>query len=385
MKKGIVVGVIILAILGFASICFFALRQRPELAPSLQSAQKLFLQERYGEAIKESEKALANQPGWADQSQYLIGRAYQAEGEWKKAEEAYRKVVENYPRSEWVDKALDRLGECYVNAGRWGEGLHVYREILKYYPEGDLADDAQFNMGCVYSNLSNVDNDFNRAIEEYNKVIIGYPGSNRLVETYFGIGECYRNLKDWDKAIQYYQKVIDDYPNTLWAAVARSMKGATYLASNRQREAEVEYQNIVRLPQDQQAVSQVANVQLERIHRAPREFEINADNIKYGKSDNVATYEGSVKVSCKGINIYAEKAVVDLNQRIIKCSGNVRLSSNDTVILSGDQIDYYVDSNRAVIHGNAQLEQKTEEGINKVSAKEIDYFLDTRKCIISME
>ncbi len=385
MKKGIVVGVIILAILAFAFICFFTLGQRPELTPSLHSAQRLFLQERYGEAIKESEKALANQPGWADESQYLIGRAYQAEGEWKKAEEAYRKVVENYPRGEWVDKALDRLGECYVNAGRWEEGLHVYREILKHYPEGDLADDAQFNMACVYSNPSNADNDFNRAIEEYNKVIIRYPKSNRLVETYFGIGECYRNLKDWDKAIEYYQRVIDQHPNTLWAAVAQSMKGATYLASNRQKEAEVEYQNIARLPQQQQAVSQVANFQLKRMRRAAKEFEINADNIKYGKSDNIATYEGNVKLSCKGINIYAEKAVVDLNQRIIKCSGNVRLSSDGNVILSGDQIDYYVDSNRAVIHGNAQLEQKTEEGINKVSAKKIDYFLDTQKSIISME
>ena len=55
---------------------------------------------------------------------------------------------------------------------------------------------------------------YNRAIDEFEKLIKHYPFSKLSSEAQFYVGSCYENLGQYHKAFENYQLVIDKYPYT---------------------------------------------------------------------------------------------------------------------------------------------------------------------------
>jgi tetratricopeptide (TPR) repeat protein len=93
-----------------------------------------------------------------------------------------QKVVAQYPASSLVDDALLRIGELQAEAGFSAEALATYERLLTQFREGSIAlDRAQFN----------------------------------IAET------LQFDLRDREKAIAAYEKVLADYPQSVFSALAR--------------------------------------------------------------------------------------------------------------------------------------------------------------------
>jgi len=88
--------------------------------------------------------------------------------------------------------------------------IHIKRkkeEIKNAYIEAGLIYNQELNSDTSY---------YDRIIGAYKKVVDLNPPKNYLVDAYLTLGDCYSNQKDFEKAIEYYDKAIsilkkDDY------------------------------------------------------------------------------------------------------------------------------------------------------------------------------
>ena len=181
---------------------------------------------------------------------YQIGEEHQERGEYQDAIHYYDRVITGYPESSYRDDAekripeiLYRTGEEHRERGEYQDAIHYYERVIAEYPESLYRDDAEKRMPeTLYrtGEQSREKEDYRTAIRYYERVIAEYPESSyrddaerRMPETLYQIGEVHQadmqhflSLGDkansyYQGAIEYYQRVIDEYPFSLFADLAR--------------------------------------------------------------------------------------------------------------------------------------------------------------------
>jgi len=104
----------------------------------------------------------------------------------------------------------------YSNALRDINGKHYdlstqeFQDYLKYYGETDLASNAQFYLGEV----AFMQNQFQQALDAYNKVIENYPKSFKTASARMRKGFCLAELGQKASAVRELRNVIRLYPGT---------------------------------------------------------------------------------------------------------------------------------------------------------------------------
>ncbi len=154
-------------------------------------------------AIKVFESIIEKNPlGFiAADSQVKIAECYYQMRQFEQAEDSFMAVMENYPNSEWVPYAQFRIPYCKLSNIRVQErnydlltksrdGFEVY---LANNPQGALVDAT------------------NEIIKEIDI---------KLAEREYETGIFYLRQKRPDAGLIYFESVIENYPNTEWAAMA---------------------------------------------------------------------------------------------------------------------------------------------------------------------
>jgi tol-pal system protein YbgF len=104
----------------------------------------------------------------------------------------------------------------YSNALRDINGKHYdlatseFQDYLKYYGETDLASNAQFYLGEV----AFMQNQYQLALENYNKVIENYPRSFKTATARMRKGFCLAELGQKASAVRELRNVVRLYPGT---------------------------------------------------------------------------------------------------------------------------------------------------------------------------
>ena len=117
------------------------------------------------------------------------------------AEEAFNKVLSNYPDSEWAEAAKFQIASCRAavshgpeyDQGAAKEAKQKFEEFVREHPEAVLSHDAEKN------------------IEQLKE---------KEAESAYNIGRFYEKQKSYDAAKIYYNDVVNNYPDSLWAAKA---------------------------------------------------------------------------------------------------------------------------------------------------------------------
>lgn len=76
--------------------------------------------------------------------------------------------VQKTPDEEAYEKARDLYYE-----GKYKEAIDAYRKFIQDFPKSDYADDAQYEIAMCYEFME----DYKKAIEEYEKLLKNYPNS----------------------------------------------------------------------------------------------------------------------------------------------------------------------------------------------------------------
>ncbi|NIR48162.1 tol-pal system protein YbgF [candidate division KSB1 bacterium] len=123
---------------------------------------------------------------------------------------------------------LDESREIYNTAyrdvlrGNYQLALEGFRRFLQQYPNSDLSDNAQYWLGEVYYAQGR----YVKAIEEFEKMVKWYRGSDKVSAALLKIGYSYINIDELDQGKLYLEEVINEYPDSQEANLARGRLAA---------------------------------------------------------------------------------------------------------------------------------------------------------------
>lgn len=90
--------------------------------------------------------------------------------------------------------------------------------ISELFPSNMLIDDVLYRKAVIYENKG----DFNNALDTYNKVLTQYSWDILADNALYNIAKIYDFvLKDKEKAMEYYEQMIIDYPGSIYTVESR--------------------------------------------------------------------------------------------------------------------------------------------------------------------
>lgn len=97
-----------------------------------------------------------------------------------------------------------------LKQGLYDQAGKGFGDYIARYPKSALADNAQYWV----AEAAYVRRDFRAALEEFNRVVKGYPDSPKVPDALLKLGYTHYELGAYDKARESLSQVIARYPNT---------------------------------------------------------------------------------------------------------------------------------------------------------------------------
>jgi tetratricopeptide (TPR) repeat protein len=164
----------------------------------------------------------------------LIVKMYDDAGNYPKAIESARKVVELNPKNE---TAVYNLGIMYFKMNRFDEAIQAFRDVLALRPE---AAEAWYQIGFSYSKQNKV----KESIDAFKQYVAARPDD---VYGWLNIGVGYMLIKDFESALEPLRKCVELKPDY---GVALYNLAIVYLNLNDNFSARDVYNNLVRVDTD---------------------------------------------------------------------------------------------------------------------------------------
>ena len=180
----------------------------------------------YNKAGGHFKQYIDNNPANSDQlidSYMRLGDSFFALSNYYKALTPYEKVIEANDIN--VDQAQFQRALCYGFMGENDKKILELDKFLRYNVKSPLRDDAFYELGNTYINKNETD----KALNAYNDIIENYPQSSYVPKALLKQGLIFFNINNNQKALSKYKTVIKDYPNSPEAIEAVSNSRQIYV------------------------------------------------------------------------------------------------------------------------------------------------------------
>jgi|GEM_PF-4041332 len=165
---------------------------------------------------------------------YLLGEIYYYRGDFAKAVEYYRKVIDCDPNSAWVNDSVERLlllsapneelkryaqAEALLLQRKHDETIELSKGLLRDAPSSEISPHALFLIAKTYEDMGKPA----VAIEGYRDVIDNYPESYLCAHAQYRIGFLYLyELNDIESGKEELETVLFQYPENVIAEKVRN-------------------------------------------------------------------------------------------------------------------------------------------------------------------
>lgn len=134
-------------------------------------------------------------------AQYKLGLVLKGLMRYYEAEDAFNKVIANYPDSDWVEAAKFQIASCRASLskssdydqGATREAKEKFEAFVKEHPDAVLSHDAERNILQL---------------------------KEKEAESYYNTALFYEKQKEYTAAKIYYNEIITNYSSSRWAAKA---------------------------------------------------------------------------------------------------------------------------------------------------------------------
>lgn len=188
-------------------------------------------QDNWRKFIKEGQKIVVqmgdDEMGHGQSVQFGIAEAYARLGKLNEAKESYKKVIENYSEHYPTPQTITLLKKEAAERLKLAETasvclLNSYVEAW-YYSNG-RSDPWYIGLPLVGDYSSTPKEKLcQKVISIFEKLMEEYPDNALADKMLFFEGRCYRDLHDYNKAVQLFQKVIQRYPTSDYAKEAEKI------------------------------------------------------------------------------------------------------------------------------------------------------------------
>ena len=195
--------------------------------------------------------------------QFELGRQRFEKKKYLQAIEELKIFIFNCPGSANVDTAQFFLARSYFKQKDYSTAASEFRKLLNSFPTSDFADDAMFMLALSdyeQSPRPELDQTYTlQALEHLQDFKDIYPASpllpevekyiqgcrQKLAEKTYKNGRLYFRLRDYKSSRIYLARVLDEYPDTRWAAQAQFLIAESYRLESQKGEAVSEYQKLI--------------------------------------------------------------------------------------------------------------------------------------------
>lgn len=201
--------------------------------------------EKYDEALtafKEAVKGYRDADLDAD-IQIALADAYFKKDEYPAAVEAYTEFLRLHPLSTRADYAQFRIALCWQKQIRTADrspeparkALAAFEALVRGYPRSALLEQARESIVTVRRRLAEHElyvADFYRRTEKYRAaagryelVLRDYADSGYADQVLYELGGCYREMREQEKAEQFYDQLRREYPQSRFVKDLDKSKG----------------------------------------------------------------------------------------------------------------------------------------------------------------
>jgi TolA-binding protein len=121
------------------------------------------------------------------------------------------------------------IADGYKWANRYEDADNIYRLAIQKIPPGSpFASNAKLGIARTEVTSLIVSEDYNQADAATEKMITDYLNNNRVADALYEIAYHYYSIGKYEKAIQYFQRLISDWPDYQYAWNAQCWIGECY-------------------------------------------------------------------------------------------------------------------------------------------------------------
>ena len=195
-------------------------------------------------ALLENVKNASPNAPYYSEALYELGRAYVAVGNDDDASRAFKTLKANTSDNNYAARSLIELGMIARNQGQYDRSLDYYKQVVETMAGSDYAEDALVAIESLYQIRQEPDaylayveslgdkasrdegqkdnmyyntaeqiflsGNYPKALTTFENYLAKYPSGTHLAQTEYYIGECCRNLGQKEKAVDFYNKAVED-------------------------------------------------------------------------------------------------------------------------------------------------------------------------------
>lgn len=161
-----------------------------------------------------------------------------------------QRLQNEFPNSGFVDDALLQLGDVARKQGNLNRAIGIFTRIVNM-PKSQLRGDAQFGIAECYEQLAGeamgpaATQMQDRAFQEYKKVYDQFPDSGRVGEAVAKMANYYYQQKDFARAIDTFETVLNDHPDAKFLDVILFNYGRCLYRMERRPEAKRRFDQLI--------------------------------------------------------------------------------------------------------------------------------------------
>ncbi len=212
----------------------------------------------------------------AAQSQFIIAQIYILQGQHAKAKEELVKITQNFSgNAELASQAQFMLGNLYERQGDWGQAISEYEKVTDLFPLSSMGLKTPIYIAEYYQRTKNeaeADKAYNQAIKHYKKIINEYSGTSvaAVVKDYSAL--AYASQGRWDEAVDVWQAIVNEYPQSQIGTDLLFAIGETYLKQIKDLQKAIEvYEEFVKKNPTSKIIGQ-AKFQIARLYFIKEDF-----------------------------------------------------------------------------------------------------------------
>lgn len=189
------------------------------------------------------------------------------EGNFERAAEEFKRLVESYKDSDMAPEAQYYAGRSYEEQGKYWFAFQSYKQTIDNYPYtrrlNEILERA-YNIAGILDNMETsrlmgmeLSLNMERSAEIYGKIVETSPFSRLAEKSLFKLGDVYRRMMKYKEAIESYERIITDHPQSELMDEARYQLAYTkYEAS---LSPEYDQESTARALEDFQRISRTAS------------------------------------------------------------------------------------------------------------------------------
>ncbi len=196
-------------------------------------AMQFYKEKNLDEAIKQLEELLKKYPAArvAGEGQYRLGTILEEKGEYLKAFEAYKNLVQSYPQSERFKEVIERefrIGNLFLSGKKakllgleilpsLPRAIEIFQHIVKHAPFSEYGDKAQFQLGLSLKQAGR----YQDSADAFQALIDDYPKSDLVTQARYELAETsflrsktqFRDQRALDEASTQVDRFLTHHPS----------------------------------------------------------------------------------------------------------------------------------------------------------------------------